>query len=93
MSRDSDRPSPSRIVLTYTDGEWVARDEHSGLTGRGETRGAALDALDDANEQWDGVEGTIPADDPLFSAGGLFAAEDSFDTRDVDDVVYRNPDR
>jgi hypothetical protein len=93
MSTGSDDPQPTKITLTYADDEWVARDEKTGLTGRGSSRKAALDALDEtlADSSVD-EPGAIPANDPLFSGRGLFSSDDSFDTADIDDVLYTDPE-
>lgn len=92
MSIESDGPRPTQITLTYADEEWLARDEGTGLTGRGETRRAALAALDAAIDRADVDDSEVPADDPLFGGGSLFAADEEFDTSDVDDIVYSDPD-
>jgi hypothetical protein len=93
MSTGSDDPQPTKITLTYADDEWVARDEKTELTGRGSSRKAALDALDEtlADSSVD-EPGAIPANDPLFSGRGLFSSDDSFDTADIDDVLYTDPE-
>jgi hypothetical protein len=88
MSLDADALGSTRITLTYTDGEWVARDAQTGLTGRGSSREAALEALDETLAE-SGTEdnGAIPPTDPLFSGRGLFSDDESFDTADIDDVL------
>jgi hypothetical protein len=77
MSIESDDPQPTKITLTYTGDDWVARDEKTGSTGRGSSREAALDALDEtlADSSVD-EPGAIPANDPLFSGRGLFSSDD-----------------
>jgi hypothetical protein len=94
MNGGSDDPQPTKITLTYVDDEWVARDEKTGLTGRGSSRKAALDALDkilgDSSVDEPGV---IPPNDPLFSGRGLFSSSDLFDTAGIDDVLYGDVER
>ena len=89
MSLDADAPRSTRITLTYTDGEWVARDAQTGLTGCGSSREAALEALDETlAESATEDNGAIPSTDPLFGGRGLFSSDESFDTGDIDDVLY-----
>jgi hypothetical protein len=89
MRSDSDDPRPTKITLTYADDEWVARDEQTGLTGRGSSREAALEALDETLADASREEpSAIPADDPLFSGRGFFSSDGSFDTTEIDDVLY-----
>lgn len=71
-----------RITLTETeDGRWTAREDPAGLTAHGETKEAALAALDAA-----GGGEEIDPDAPLFS-GEPFIDADLGD-ESIDDVLY-----
>lgn len=80
-----------RITLTETgDGRWTAREETAGVTARGETKEAALAALDTAeDDETDRQQETgedVDPDAPLF-AGDPFIDADLGDET-IDDVLY-----
>ncbi|HET7323516.1 MAG TPA: hypothetical protein VFJ06_04220 [Halococcus sp.] len=80
-----------RITLTETaDGQWMAREETVGITARGETKEAALAALDDAdgdeNDRGQETSEDVDPNAPLF-AGDPFIDADLGDET-IDDVLY-----
>jgi uncharacterized membrane protein len=84
-----------QITLTETpDGRWTAYDTATHAVTQGPTRDAALEKLDEAvGQPSDRAESgdqppEIDPDDPLFTAGPLFASEDPLDEDDIDDVLY-----
>jgi predicted RNase H-like HicB family nuclease len=75
MSADADGPGddedvPVRITLSLGDsGEvWIARDEDTGVTSQGRTRGSALENLDEAVAGYRGA-GEAPSEEELRAAG------------------------
>jgi hypothetical protein len=77
-----------RMTLTETaDGRWTAREETAGVTARGETKEAALAALDDAEgDRERETDEDVDPDAPLF-AGDPFIDADLGDET-IDDVLY-----
>lgn len=63
-------PPQTKITLTQNDdGWWTACDETHGLTTQGETRDAALTALDDVIDAVENDAGRPPTDEELREAG------------------------
>jgi mono/diheme cytochrome c family protein len=73
MSRaDSGNPdSPDREIrlVKNPDGQWTARDLRVGVTAQGDSRDAALDALDAVVAAVDGDGGRPPTDEEIRDLG------------------------
>lgn len=69
-SADGDPDDPEReIRLVKSDHWWVATDVETGVTSQGESRVAALDALDEAVALHLGDAGREPTDEELRDPG------------------------
>lgn len=66
--RDDARRRDIRLVRN-PDGQWTARDVDADLTAQGETKEAALEALDDVVEAVHGSGGHAPTDEELRELG------------------------
>ncbi|WP_247729865.1 type II toxin-antitoxin system HicB family antitoxin [Halovivax limisalsi] len=92
MSTDTrDTPETTAIHLSYEDGRWVATDEATDVSARGETRIGALTALD---AKLAGDSNTAPTEDPLFTAPS-FSSGVTDTAADIDGALDRtiDPDR
>ena len=70
-AEDDDVTGPVEIILTLGESGvlWVARDEETGVASQGETRGEALDNLDEAVALYRGEIGREPTDEELRDVG------------------------
>jgi predicted RNase H-like HicB family nuclease len=81
-------PPQAKITLTQNDdGWWTARDETRGLTTQGETRDAALAALDDVIDAVENDAGRPPTDEELRDAGIDPEANRQSGSGDLPDVL------
>ncbi|QLH80826.1 type II toxin-antitoxin system HicB family antitoxin [Halosimplex pelagicum] len=91
MSSEAEEPPSTKITLTYEGGNWVARDDDTGMTREGGSRSEALAALDAAIE---GAAGAVDPDDPFWDADPVAVDGPSDLSASVDDYLYgqRAPD-
>lgn len=69
-----------RITLTENDdGRWTAREDPAGLTARGETPEAALDALDEADSDTTDRDAADPFDELMRATEDIHLEEDELD--------------
>ncbi|SMO38679.1 type II toxin-antitoxin system HicB family antitoxin [Halorubrum cibi] len=66
---DVDAPEREIRLLKNPDGQWTARDLRLGVTAQGDSRSAALDALDDVVEAVAGDGGHPPTDEEIRDLG------------------------
>lgn len=68
-TEDVSRPRQRIRLVENPSGTWTARDEETGVASQGETRGAALDNLDEALALYRGEIGHEPTDEELRELG------------------------
>lgn len=66
---DADAPDREIRLLKNPDGQWTARDLRVEVTAQGESRDAALDALDAVVEAVEGDGGRRPTDEEIRALG------------------------